>query len=192
MARLYTPSTNSVSIAIQATPLDQNFYPINPKGFVIDLYTELRKPINFLAPIKSCNSLIYIMAAQYKQKQKVDDCILINDQNRIVEAISSNVFIVKGDTILTPSLEEGCIAGVMRNIVIDLARRNGFDVIDKKGLEVETLLGADEVFLTNAISGIQWVVGLQQKRYFGLVSRKLSLELNRETFPNQFKAGFSG
>jgi branched-chain amino acid aminotransferase len=189
---LYTPSDNRISLVIQSAIIPQNFYPLNPKGLVVDLYSEIRKPINILSSIKSCNALIYVMAGQYKQQQKLDDCLLINDQNRIIEAISSNIFVVKGNIILTPSIEEGCVAGVMRKVVIDLAKRNGFKVIDNAVIEADKLLEADEVFLTNAISGIQWVVGLRHKRYFGIVSKKLSLELNKETFSNQFKDGFSG
>lgn len=188
----YTPLDNSIGIAIQAKPLEYNFYDLNQKGLVVDLYTELRKPINYLSPLKSCNSQIYVMAGKFKQLSKLDDCILINDQNRVVEATSSNVFIVKGDKIFTPALDEGCVEGIMRQIVIGIARRNGFQVIDDGVIEVDFLNSADELFLTNAVKGIQWVVGLQQKRFFGLVSKRLSSELNRETFPNQFRAGFSG
>ena len=189
---LYTPASNEISLSLQSTPLSPNFYPINSKGLVIDIYPDLRKPINILSPIKSCNALIYTMAGLYKLQNKLDDCLIINDQNRITEAISSNVFVVKGNTIYTPSLEEGCVAGVMRQVVIDLARRNGFKVNDRVSLEANKLLEADEIFLTNAVSGIQWVVGLRQKRLFGLVSRKLSNELIRETFSDQFSEGFSG
>lgn len=189
---LYTPEQNDISIAIQAKPLNTKFYEFNQKGLVVDLFTELRKPINYLSPIKSCNAILYVMAGKYKQLSKVDDCILINDQNRIVEAISSNIFIVKGEKIFTPSLDEGCVAGVMRQVVIGLASRCGYKVFDKETIEVDSLIEADELFLTNAIKGIQWVVGLQQKRFFGLVSKRLSDELNKETFTDQFKAGFSG
>lgn len=189
---LYTPNDNSIGIAIQAEPLEFSFYELNQKGLVVDLYTELRKPINYLSPIKSCNSLLYIMAGKYKQQSKIDDCILINDQNRIVEATSSNIFIVKGDNIYTPSLDDGCVAGIMRQLVIGIATRNGYHVFDNETIEVDFLKEADELFLTNSIKGIQWVVGLQQKRFFGLVSKRLSWELNKETFPDQFKAGFSG
>lgn len=189
---LYAPTSNSIILTLQSSPLSPNFYPINSKGLVIDVYPDLRKPINILSPIKSCNALIYTMAGLFKLQNKLDDCLIINDQNRIAEAISSNVFVVKDNKIYTPSLDEGCVAGIMRQVVIDLARKNGYKVNDHAKIEANSLLESDEIFLTNAVSGIQWVVGLRQKRLFGLVSRKLSNELNRETFPDQFKEGFSG
>jgi branched-subunit amino acid aminotransferase/4-amino-4-deoxychorismate lyase len=189
---LYTPTNNTFGMTIQSTPLLQNFYPINSKGLVVDIFTHLRKPINMLSPIKSCNAQLYVLAGIFKNEAGVDDCIIINDQNRIAEAISSNIFIVKDKTIYTPSISEGCVAGIMRQVIITLAKKEGFKVIDDCEVKSEMLANADELFLTNAISGIQWIVGLRHKRYFGVVSRKLSLALNKETFPDQFKEGFSG
>jgi branched-subunit amino acid aminotransferase/4-amino-4-deoxychorismate lyase len=181
----YAPKDNTVSLAMQSIPLTQDFYPLNSKGLVIDVYTHIRKPINLLSPLKSCNAQLYVMAGIFKEQNKLDDCLLINDQNRIVEAISSNVFLVMGNVIYTPSLAEGCVAGVMREVVIDLARKKGYTVKYDSIIEPEMLLDSDELFLTNAVSGIKWVVGLHQKRYFGLVGKKLSGVLNELTFSSK-------
>ncbi|MFP4555748.1 MAG: aminotransferase class IV [Bacteroidales bacterium] len=189
---LYTPTKNSVGFAMEASPLSQDFYPLNSKGLVVDIFTDIRKPINMLSPIKSCNAQLYVMAGLFKQDANLDDCLIINDQNRVIEATSSNLFVVQGDIVRTPSIEEGCVAGVMRQVVIDLAQKHGFKVIHDEAIEVDALVNADEMFLTNAINGIRWIVGLRHKRYFGMVSRKLSHELNVSTFPHQFKDGFSG
>lgn len=178
----YSPTDNSVSIYIQGAPLPVDFYPLNTKGLVIELFTDIRKPINKLSPIKSCNAQLYVMAGLSMQQLGVDDCLIINDQNRIAEAMSSNVFLVQGTKLYTPSLEEGCVAGVMRQVVLDLATHNGFKVDNQARIEPEQLLDADEVFLTDAITGIRWVVGLRQKRYFGVISKKLSKALNSSTF----------
>jgi branched-chain amino acid aminotransferase len=179
---LYAPRDNSLGLMMVASPLPEDFYPLNVKGLVVDLYTDIRKPINSLSSLKSCNAMLYVMAGLNKQQLGVDDCLLINDQNRITEAISSNLFLVLGGEIITPSLSEGCVAGTMRQVVIDLAKKNGYNVNVDATIEPQQLLDAEELFLTNAVSGIKWIVGLRQKRYFGLISRKLSELLNAETF----------
>jgi branched-subunit amino acid aminotransferase/4-amino-4-deoxychorismate lyase len=178
----YTPTTNTIGISMQAWALEKNFYPINSKGLVVDFYAENRKPINALSPFKSCNASIYTLAGLYKQRVGVDDCILINDQNRVAEAISSNIFGVKGNNIYTPPLTEGCVDGIMRSIIIEIAPENGLSVNQTQPIEPKMLFDFDELFLTNAVSGIQWIVGLRQKRYFGVVSKKLSQVLNKNTF----------
>jgi branched-chain amino acid aminotransferase len=179
---LYAPSDNTVGLLMYAAPLPTDFYPLNSKGLVVDVFPDIRKPINMLSPLKSCNAQLFVMAGLHKMNLGVDDCLLINDQNRVVEAISSNLFVVLGKKILTPSLSEGCVAGVMRQVVVDLAKRHSFSIDSNALVEPEMLLDADELFLTNAVSGIKWIVGLRQKRYFGLVGRKLSDLLNEETF----------
>lgn len=188
----YAPTGIGVDITIQATPLETNFYQINPKGLVVDLYTDLRKPTNFLSGIKSSNALLYIMAGVSAKKAEVDESILINDQNRLTESASSNLFLIKGDNILTPPLNEGCLNGIIRQVIIKIAPELGYKVIEDRPLEPELLLSADEVFLTNAISGIRWVVAFKNIRYFSKVSRSLCTALNRYTFPDQFKEGLIG
>lgn len=189
---LYAPTNNEIGMIIQTDDLDQNFYPYNSKGLVVDIYTDIRKPINILSPIKNCSALLYVLASTHMQQNGLDDCILINDQNRIIEATSSNLFALKGDNLITPPISDGCVSGVMRSIIIKLAPKLKLNVIDNQPIEPSALLNMDELFLTNAIKGVQWVVGLRTKRYFGMISKRISHELNKLTFPDQFKDGFSG
>ena len=77
----------------------------------------------------------------------------------------------------TPGLEEGCLAGTMRMQIINLALKNGIKVYECNLLP-QNLLAADEVFLTNAIRGVNWVSGYRTKRYFNNMSRRLVAMLN--------------
>jgi branched-subunit amino acid aminotransferase/4-amino-4-deoxychorismate lyase len=122
----------------------------------------------------------------------VNDCLLINEYDRIEEAISSNVFIVKNDNIYTPSSSEGCIPGIMRELVIKVAPKLGLKVNNQVSIPVQKLLDCDEVFLTNVITGIRWVAAFRQERYFNKVSKLLTDAINRYTFPDQFNEGSSG
>ncbi|MBN1989936.1 MAG: aminotransferase class IV [Bacteroidales bacterium] len=189
---LYTPTNNAVHIVIESKPLSHKMFDINTKGITIDIYPEMQKPLNALSSIKSCNALFYVMAGIYKEQNELDDCILLNDQGRISEGTSSNIFILRGKELFTPSLAEGCVAGITRKLVIDIANTLGLQVRSQVAIHPELLLEADEVFFTNAISGIRWAVGYQQRRYFSKVSRLICDKLNRVTFPDQFNDGFSG
>ena len=77
--------------------------------------------------------------------------------------------------LYTPPLEDGCIGGIMRMNVINTAIENSITVYENT-LSPQNLLAADEIFLTNAIQGIQWVGGYKSKRYFNKISKKI-LEL---------------
>lgn len=191
-SRDFIPANNTVSILMHSTPLDHDFYPYNTKGLIVDIYTEIKKPINVLSALETSNSLLYIMAGIFRDKFGVDDCLLINEQNRLVESISSNLFLIFGDQLYTPCLTEGCKDGIVRQLLVGKAAEWGYKIYPRAQIDADMLVKADEVFITDAISGIRWIVGVRHKRYFNKVSRELSLLLNRHTFPNQFSDGLMG
>lgn len=81
---------------------------------------------------------------------------MLNSKGAICDATIANVFIIKNDKILTPSLSEGCVKGVMRRFLLENLHTLGFK-IEERSLNVGDLIKADEVFLSNAIYGIRWV-----------------------------------
>jgi branched-subunit amino acid aminotransferase/4-amino-4-deoxychorismate lyase len=173
---LYTPTSNNVSYIIEADSLNENEYRLNETGLKIDFFKEVAKPLNRLSNLKSSNALCYVMASMHKSKLAMDDCIILNTEGNIAEAISSNVFIVSKGNAITPSLEQGCVSGVMREVVIELLKEKGKKIIESK-ITIEDLLKADELFLTNVIDGIRWVGAIKDRRYFNALSKWLLQEV---------------
>lgn len=175
---MYAPSENQTSFLLEVYPLEEKNYVLNTKGFTIDLFSDFKKPQNVLSSIKSANSIVYVMAGIYKNEQKLDECILLNDKHHIIETISSNIFAVKNGVLYTPPVSDGCVDGVMRKKIIEIANENKIAVYEISIMQ-NVLLAADELFLTNTIHGIRWVVAYKQKRYFNNTSKKLTEELNK-------------
>ena len=148
---------------------------------MVDVFDEVHKPVNALANLKTANALVYVLAGIYRRDNRLNECFILNQFGRIAETNHSNVFILTGDNLLTPPLSEGCIAGTMRNTLLELAKEAGY-VVEQKALLEKNLLDADEVFITNAIQGIQWIGAYKDKRYFNFVSKKLILRLNEKAF----------
>jgi branched-subunit amino acid aminotransferase/4-amino-4-deoxychorismate lyase len=182
----YAPETNETEYLIECSAINSDKYELDSKGMLIDLYEEMPKPINILSRIKSTSSLFNVMAGIYKTENNLDECIIINTKGNIVEGISSNIFIIKENLIITPSIREGCLPGIMRQKVIEMARKQGFVVQDDAVVQIQDIMAADEIFYTNAVKGIQWVVGFKQRRYFNKVSKLLIRELNKLCFPEQY------
>jgi branched-chain amino acid aminotransferase len=173
----YLPESNEVEYFIEVMPLENYGFVLNKKGKEIDIYTEYKKQNDSLANYKTKNGLIYVLAAIAAKESGLDDYLITNTTNGIIEATSSNLFVVSNGVLYTPGLEEGCLAGTMRMQVINLALKNGIKVYECNILP-QNLLVADEIFLTNSISGITWVSGYRTKRYFNNVARKLVDLLN--------------
>ncbi len=175
---LYAPNQNKVGFCMELQPMDEPRYYLNDKGLIMDVFTDLGKPLNYLSNSKSCNALTYVMAGIYKTQNKLDDVFILNQNKLLCEAGSSNVFVLYDNHLYTPALSEGCVEGVMRQIVINIALQNNIPVTEAQ-INPEILYEADEVFLTNATRGIQWVMGYGVKRYFNRVSKFLMDELNK-------------
>lgn len=112
------------------------------------------------------------MAGLHKNRMNTGDCLVLNTDGRIAEAISSNLFLVRGGTVYTPSLQEACVSGIMRQVILEFLRKENISY-SEKGISIDDLQKAEEVFLTDVIHGIRWVGAFRAKRYFNSFSRQL-------------------
>ena len=142
------------------------------------MYNDLKRHRNLLSQIKTTNNIPHVLAGIYTKENDLDECIILNDQGRIVEALSSNIFLYKNNNLYTPSIDEGCMDGIMRKQVLRIAKEMNINVFEGM-LNGSMLLQADEMFLTNAIKGIQWVVSYRQKRYFNKATKNILDNLNQ-------------
>lgn len=184
----YNPDDNGAGYVIEMASMPNNYFHLNEDGLTVDLYTEIRKPVNKLSIYKTCNSLVYIMSTIWAKQNKLNDALIVNDKGNIIEASSSNLFIICNGVLYTPALSDGCVAGTMRMQIINLALENKIKVYECS-LTPQNLLVADEIFLTSATRGLQWVGSYKMKRYFNSLTRTLVDKLNekvREKSTNAF------
>lgn len=173
----YAPSGNKALLVMEAEPLEEQQFGLNAKGLTVDLFNDVRKPLNPLSNLKTLSGLIYVLAGVFRNAKQIDNAILLNDNYNVAEAMNSNVFLVVNGVLYTPTLEEGCLDGVMRRYVIELAGQLGIRVYET-AIKPNDMLRADEVFLTNGLRGIQWVSAYRNKRYFNNTSERLLHYLN--------------
>ena len=173
----YAPSGNKALLVMEAEPLEEQQFGLNAKGLTVDLFNDVRKPLNPLSNLKTLSGLIYVLAGVFRNAKQIDNAILLNDNYNVAEAMNSNVFLVVNGVLYTPTLDEGCLDGVMRRYVIELAGQLGIKVYET-AIKPNDMLRADEIFLTNSLRGIQWVGAYRNKRYFNNTSEKLLQYLN--------------
>lgn len=176
---LYTPHNNGFDYLIEASEAETPLYEQKKDGKKVCFYNAMTKNASLISPFKTGNALLYIMASEYRQNKGFDDILILNSEKRVAEASASNVFVVKNNGLYTPPVSEGCVDGVMRRNIIRLAKENDISVTELP-LRISDVKRSDELFLTNATEGIQWVVALEEKRYFNKLSKKLSLLLQNK------------
>ena len=173
----YTPQTNALEWIAEVEPLDSNAYALNEKGLSVDVYPDMKKLNGPLSNFKNTSALLYVQASLWAREKELDDALITNTSHSIIESTRSNLFLVSNRVLYTPGLESGPIGGVMRAAVINLALEEGFKVYECN-ISPGEMLRADELFLTNAVRGIQWVASYRTKRYFNTTSKSLIELLN--------------
>lgn len=156
---------------IECFPAERDVNFLNEEGIKIGVYEQARKAPDAFSHLKSSNFLAYRMAAIHAQKMNWDNAILLNSNNRIADATGTNIFILMENTLITPPLSEGPVAGVMRRHLLDelpLALPN-IEIVEKPVTQ-EMLKEASEICLTNSITGIRWVKQLDDKLYGNTIS----------------------
>ena len=149
---------------IECWPLNESVNKLNENGLVIDIYPDAEKSYNKFSHLKSANFQPYSMAALFAKENKLNDCLVVNSAGSIADSTIANLFLIKGETVITPSLEEGCVAGVMRRHLLKELSTAGWN-IEETSVTTTDILHADEVFLTNAINGIRWVRQFRDKLF---------------------------
>ena len=156
---------------------ESNGNALNSNGLVLGIYHQVKKNAGILSNLKHNNYLHAVMASIHAKKNKWNDAILLNSEGSVCESTIANVFVVKNGSVYTPSLDEGCVAGVMRKAVLKhlLSNSQSTEIIDitEKQVTLDDLMQADEVFLTNSIYDIRWVQSIEEKKYGNAITQQI-------------------
>ncbi|MCK5190426.1 MAG: aminodeoxychorismate lyase [Methylococcales bacterium] len=126
-----------------------------------------------LAGIKHMNRLEQVLARAEWSSSDIQEGLMLDTNGNVVEGTMSNLFMVKDQILYTPAIEQSGVEGVLRNILISLAKKNQIKLIEKR-ISKEELLSADELFVTNSIIGIWPIKQIEIQQFeIGTVTNKL-------------------
>ena len=174
----YLPQNNTVSFLINVESIDTTLYFINQGEYTVDLYTDFYVARQLLSSIKTTNKIINVTASIFASENGLDNCLLMNDGKNVIEALQGNLFMLKGNTLITPPVSEGCLNGVMRKQILALARKmENFEVVEQV-ISPFDLQKSDELFITNVIKGIQPITKYRKKEFATNLATILVQKLN--------------
>ena len=170
----YTPTTNEIDYLIESHEIRFT----TKDNYKVDLFKDFYLYSGHLSTIKTNNKLIHTLASIFAKENDLDNCILLNERKVIVEATNATLFLIKGNTIKTPLLTEGCLKGIAREKVINIIESNNDYDIEETVISPFEIQKADEVFITNSIMGIQPITNYRKKTFSTDISKKLAMSLN--------------
>jgi 4-amino-4-deoxychorismate lyase len=113
-----------------------------------------------LAGLKHLNRLEQVMAAMECGERKLAEVLMSTATRHVISGSMSNVFLVAGETLVTPDLRDSGVAGVMRRVVLETAARSGL-AVQVRPVGIEEIAGFNEAFVTNVRLGVQSVNQLE-------------------------------
>ena len=176
----YLPKQRSVSFLINCTALENTVYSNDIKPYEVDLYKDFYVTKQLLSSIKTTNKMINITGSIFADENGLDNCLMLNDDKNVIEALQGNLFMVFEGKLITPPLSEGCLNGVMRKQILGLASKmEGLEVVEEP-ISPFNLQKADELFITNVIKGIQSITKYRKKEFGNTVADELVKRLNAQ------------
>ncbi len=189
---LYLPKNNEVSYIVEAHKLDSPFYAIGQEPFEVELFKDFYTNPDMLSTLKTNNKVLHVLGSIFAQENGYQGCLLLNTEKQVVEAVNGNIFLVNGNTIKTPSLQTGCLNGILRKKLLGILEKLETYVVEESPISPFELQKADELFITNVVVGIRPITKYRKKEFAFNVSKDLLSKLNAAARLDQFNAGFSG
>lgn len=170
----YMPQSDDVYFVIEAGTLDTVPFQVG-EGLHVDVFRDHKKARNLLSSVKSSNALFYIIAAQWARENDLDDCLILNEDNQVIESTRSNLFLYLNDgkRLVTPEKDSGALKGIMQKKVAELSEKLGLE-LQERPISPFDVLKADEVWLTNSLRGVQSVRQYKKQSFGSEMAQKMN------------------
>ncbi len=175
---LYAPTSNEVEYSITTSQLDSGFYQIIDQANEVTLFKDHYIITDLLSTLKSNNKIVNVLGGIFAAENGFDNCLLMNSNKMIIEALNGNLFLVKDNKIKTPPISDGCLKGVLRTQLLRILEKLPEYEVEEASVSPFELQKADELFITNVIGGIQPITKFRKKEYDTKISRRLLGVLN--------------
>ena len=161
----YLPKTRNVQFIVAASSLNSDLYAIGKESYEVELYKDFYVSKQLLSTLKTNNKMLQITGSIFADENGYDNCLVLNDEKNVVEALQSNLFMKTGNVVVTPPVSDGCLNGIMRKQVLEILKKIEGIEVKEASISPFDLQKADELFLTNVISGIQPITKYRKKEY---------------------------
>ena len=175
----YLPEQRTVSFVIVAETTGSVYVNTGNK-YEVELFKDFHVSKHLLSTLKTTSCLINITASIFAQENGYQNCLLINDEKNVIEAINGNIFVIKDNIISTPPIADGCKNGIIRKKLIEIINKTENLTFEERSISPFELQKADEIFLTNIAVGIQSITQYRKKMFANTIANSLLMKLNAQ------------
>jgi branched-chain amino acid aminotransferase len=167
------------TILIQAKPFKPYDEKLYNEGMSLCVSKQRRSTTSPICRHKTTNLLTSILLKEEARERSAHDSIVLDTDGYVAECIVSNIFMVKDGSVITPSLDTNILPGITRSTVLDICQNSGIPAREEY-FKIETLIKADEVFITNSLMEIMPVSMIEEYQIGKTVPGKITQQLMSE------------
>ncbi len=156
----FAPEYNDFELLVTAVPRNIDVETVKQKVDFYDEYPVQKTPVS---AFKTMSALPYVFAGMFAKRHNLDDVVLLNENGFIAECLYTNIYWIKDNELYTPSVNTGCVSGVMRKQILTSANACSINVHEGEFTQ-EDLIEADFVFNSN-VTGFFILNHVQPKTY---------------------------
>ena len=177
---LYLPKSNDIGYLIISDELKNKSYVINKEDYIIDLFKDYYITPGLLSTLKTNNKILNVVGSIYAKENDLDNCLILNTNKQVVEALNGNIFLLKDNVLKTPPLKDGCLNGIMRKQVMAVVKSIPDVQLLESSVSPFEIQKSDEIFLTNVIQGIQPITKYRKKTFGQDFAEKILNKINEK------------
>ena len=170
---------SSVHTIISSRPFQEFIFPYSESGLLVKFSGIKKYAGNKLNRFLFFNQRLWQASIAELSDKQFQQVVILNDQGFVCESAFSNIFIVAGDELITPSLQSGCHENTLRSVVLQASEKTGLRISERNFISKEMLLTADEVFIASEETGLKWIMGIETIRYIHYYSKEINEEVNK-------------
>jgi len=169
------PHINYVITSIAYPEFD---FPISKHGLLINFSDTIKSSENRLNQHKFYNRANWKINQTKLRDSSFQNSIILNQNGMICEGIATNIFMVKDSVLITPSVDSGCFEDTLRATIMETATALQIKTAEIPNIKKEHVLAMDELFFASEEFGIQWILGIENKRFVPKISNLIHEKIN--------------
>ena len=175
--KLISDGTSSI-ITASSVPCSEKGLPYNEQGLLVTISDHKKFSGNKLNRYHFFNLPLWNSILFSLKGTLYNNAVIMNEQNNICECSYGNIYLVKNDEIFTPSLSTGCYEDTFRTLINKAAADTGKKLAEIPDIAENDLYNMDEIFIAGENIGIQWLLGVENKRFIHHYSSLIKNQLN--------------
>jgi len=172
-------SKTEINYVIKSSAFSGFDFPISEKGILVHFSDFKNNSQNPLQKFSFSNHATWSIEEAKNEKIGMKNSIFLNEHGKVCNGIASNIFMIKDNVLFTPALKTGCYFDNLTPFIIESAKRNKIKVFETDDVGKEILLEMTEIFLASEARGIEWILGINKKRFVHRHSLDIHKKLNK-------------